>query len=217
MPTRCSSAPSPETCSRCVLGELGGDEDAAAARVPPPLGDALIMAERNSAFVRLWLAALGPETRSGTAVLDRLRREHPGLLHVEPPASFFKYAPSARGICRLMRGRDEDLSGVLSLQPWSQLWAPGASGPGRFRTRVAHRLLRPHMRLDLWPGCPAIPPWAAAAFPAIRRGSARRSARGEGVLHASGRRPSGQRSWARARSSACSARVSSPTICAPPR
>jgi hypothetical protein len=93
----------------------------------PSLCNAFLMAEPGAEFARLWLERMGQSfdgswSGHSTILPERLSREHPELVHVEPQRSFFKHDWTPGGISTMLEGRDTDAEGVFSIHLWSHLW-----------------------------------------------------------------------------------------------
>ncbi|GJG85311.1 hypothetical protein tb265_04920 [Gemmatimonadetes bacterium T265] len=109
---------------------LGRERDVAPAGVDRPqrsLCNAVIMAEPNAEFGRRWLEAMprafdGSWSNHSTLLPQRLSEEHPELIHVEPPRTFYKHEWTRAGIRTLLQELDDDTEGVVSMHLWSHLW-----------------------------------------------------------------------------------------------
>lgn len=112
---------------RFVLGREGDVTPGPGLAPQPSLCNAVIMAEPGAEFGRLWLDEMrnafdGSWSGHSTLLPERLRRQHPELIHVEPQTTFYKYEWTREGIARLLEGLDTDLDGVVSIHLWSHLW-----------------------------------------------------------------------------------------------
>jgi hypothetical protein len=91
------------------------------------LCNALLMAEPESEFARVWLERMpdafdGSWSAHSTQLPELLRAEHPELLHVEPERSFYPYMWTREGIAALFEERHPDFDGVYSMHLWAHLW-----------------------------------------------------------------------------------------------
>jgi len=91
------------------------------------LCNAFIMSEKDAEFGRLWLLRMkevfdGSWSRHSTVLPQELSEQHPDLIHIEPPLTFYKHMWTIEGIETLLRGCDRDVEGVVSFHLWSHLW-----------------------------------------------------------------------------------------------
>jgi hypothetical protein len=121
--------PFPESLwgKRFVLGREGDVIPDSGAEPQPSLCNALIMAEPDAEFGRIWLEEMrhsfdGSWSGHSTLLPERLRRQYPDLVHVEPERTFYRHAWTPEGIRTLLEGLDTDFSGIVSLHLWSHLW-----------------------------------------------------------------------------------------------
>ncbi len=110
-----------------VLGREGDVIPSPGLEPQPSLCNALIMAEPEAEFGRIWLSAMrssfdGSWSGHSTLLPERLSRDHPDLLRVEPEGTFYRYPWTRNGIRMLLEGLDTDLDGAVSLHLWSHLW-----------------------------------------------------------------------------------------------
>ncbi len=110
-----------------VLGREGNVVPRPGASPQPSLCNALIMAQPGAEFGQVWLSEMrrifdGSWSGHSTLLPERLRQEHPDLLHVEPERTFYRYPWTREGISTLLEGLDVDLHGVVSIHLWSHLW-----------------------------------------------------------------------------------------------
>lgn len=64
----------------------------------------------------------GSWSHHSTLLPFQLAQEHPHLVHVEPPRSFYKHMWTREGLRTLREGRDADYDGVVGMHLWSHLW-----------------------------------------------------------------------------------------------
>lgn len=110
-----------------VLGREPDIVDQVTGAVRPSLCNAVIMAEQNAEFGRLWLEEMpvafnGSWSEHATLLPQRLAERHPGLVHVEPMRTFYKHPWTRDGLRTLLEGCDRDFDGVVSMHLWSHLW-----------------------------------------------------------------------------------------------
>jgi hypothetical protein len=110
-----------------VIGREPDVTDQRTGSAEPSLCNAFLMSEPEAPFLRLWLGEIeaafdGSWSAHSTLLPERLRRRHPGLLHVEPPRSFYKHLWTPEGIRTLLENLDTDFDGVYSLHLWAHLW-----------------------------------------------------------------------------------------------
>jgi hypothetical protein len=110
-----------------VIGREPDVVDQRTGRLEPSLCNAFLMSEPGAPFAMLWLDEIeatfdGSWSAHSTLLPERLRRQHPRLLHVEPPRSFYKHSWTREGIRGLLESRDTDFEGVYSLHLWAHLW-----------------------------------------------------------------------------------------------
>lgn len=110
-----------------VLGSEGEIQDEITHELKPSLCNALIMAEPNAPFGRLWLdempgAMNGTWSAHSTLLPYRLSQEHPDWIHVEPARSFYKHRWTRACLHTLLEGYDPDYAGVYSMHLWAHLW-----------------------------------------------------------------------------------------------
>jgi hypothetical protein len=91
------------------------------------LCNALIMAEPRAEFGQLWLDEMrrsfdGSWSNHSTLLPERLSRQHPDLIHIEDPQTFYKYPWTPAGIRTMLECLDPDYSAVVSMHLWSHLW-----------------------------------------------------------------------------------------------
>ncbi len=91
------------------------------------LCNAFIMSEKSAAFGVEWLSRMkeffdGSWSNHSTLLPQLLSEEHPALIHIEPPRTFYKHMWTREGIEMLFRGCDRDLAGAVSMHLWSHLW-----------------------------------------------------------------------------------------------
>ena len=112
---------------RFVLGREADVSPGPGQPARPSLCNALIMAEPDAEFGRLWLAEMrrafdGSWSGHSTLLPERLRERHPELIHVEPERTFYKHRFTRDGIASLLERLDPDFEGVVSMHLWSHLW-----------------------------------------------------------------------------------------------
>jgi hypothetical protein len=110
-----------------VLGKEGDVVPAPGEAPHPSLCNAVIMAEPGAEFGRLWLRQMrqrfdGSWSGHSTLLPELLRRQYPGLIHVEPRNSFYKHHCTPEGIATLLERLDPEFGDVVSLHLWSHLW-----------------------------------------------------------------------------------------------
>ena len=121
-------APTPECLfdAPCVMGHERVVDDNTSG-LSGSLCNALIMAEPQAEFIRLWLQRMpaafdGSWSNHSTFLPFALATQHPELIRVEPEASFFALDWTAQGIADLFE-RDVPLPpGCFSLHLWAHLW-----------------------------------------------------------------------------------------------
>ncbi|RNI29892.1 glycosyl transferase [Rufibacter immobilis] len=112
----------------CVMGKEKVDwGQEAAVRAGGSLCNAWILAEKDSAFIRLWLDQTlkefdGTWSAHSTFLPYRLSQENVNLIHVEPERSFFFFDWSKKGIRDLFVNKVTDVEGVYSMHLWNHLW-----------------------------------------------------------------------------------------------
>jgi hypothetical protein len=110
-----------------VLGREDDVFDTATGQMHPSVCNAFIMAQRHAAFGRLWLERLeqafnGTWSNHSTLLPYELAQQHPDLVHLEPPRTFYKHMWTREGLRTLFQGYDPDFTGVVSMHLWSHLW-----------------------------------------------------------------------------------------------
>jgi FkbM family methyltransferase len=110
-----------------VLGREADVADPATGVARRSLCNALIMAERNARFGRLWqegqLAAFdGTWSAHSTLLPQQLSEQHPELVHIEPPRTFYPYMWTRDGLKTLLEGCDRQTDGIVSIHMWAHLW-----------------------------------------------------------------------------------------------
>ena len=95
-------------------------------RLAPSLCNAFLMSAPGSRFGRVWRDGMedafdGSWSRHSTLLPERLRRELPGSVHVEPEGSFFPFRWTREGIADMLERRVE-LNGAYSMHLWAHLW-----------------------------------------------------------------------------------------------
>ena len=110
-----------------VLGRENDVVDPVTGQASPSLCNAFIMAERNAPFGRLWLDAQNQEfdgswSRHSTLLPYKLAQQHPDLIHIEPPRTFYKHMWTQEGLETLFKQCDADFDGVISMHLWAHLW-----------------------------------------------------------------------------------------------
>jgi len=91
------------------------------------LCNAFLMAEKGSLFAADWLSEMsgafdGTWSNHSTILPDKLSREHPDWVHIEPQRTFYKHMWTPEGINRLFVEVDTDTTGVVSFHLWNHLW-----------------------------------------------------------------------------------------------
>jgi hypothetical protein len=110
----------------CVMGQERVDT-AAPSSPQGSLCNAYIMAQAGAPFLKLWEERM-PEAFDGswsnhsTFLPDRLSRENPGLIRVEPESRFFALDWSREGIAGLFEEDRALPSEAVSLHLWAHLW-----------------------------------------------------------------------------------------------
>lgn len=103
--------------------EVAGED----GRLRASLCNAFLMSEKGSQFAEAWLSSMsdamdGSWSNHSTILPDKLSREHPGWVHIEPPETFYKHMWTPEGINRLFVEVDRDTKGVVSFHLWNHLW-----------------------------------------------------------------------------------------------
>lgn len=108
---------------------IGREDDVADDQGTPraSLCNAFLMAEKASRFAEAWLSGMsgafdGTWSNHSTILPEKLSREHPGWVHIEPPQTFYKHMWTPEGIRRLFVDVDPDIQGVVSFHLWNHLW-----------------------------------------------------------------------------------------------
>jgi glycosyltransferase involved in cell wall biosynthesis len=91
------------------------------------LCNAFIMSEKGAPFGALWHAEMkqrfnGSWSAHSTLLPQELSERHPGLIHIEPSRTFYRYMWTRQDLYSLLQGCDTDQEGVLSIHLWSHLW-----------------------------------------------------------------------------------------------
>ncbi len=110
-----------------VLGHEGEIPDPLTKQLRPSVCNAFILAERDAAFGKIWLEKLqgafdGTWSHHSTLLPCELAAQHPDLVHLEPPRTFYKHLWARKGLHSLLEGLDEDNDGVVSFHLWAHLW-----------------------------------------------------------------------------------------------
>lgn len=90
------------------------------------LGNALIMASKNSHFGKLWEENIHKEfdgswNNHSIRYPLRLSKEFPESIHIEPQRSFYKHSWTKDGLHNIYVNVDNDLNGVYSMHLWEHL------------------------------------------------------------------------------------------------
>lgn len=106
---------------------IGREEDVPdeEGRARASLCNAFMMAQKGSEFARAWLSSMteafdGSWSNHSTILPDRLSREHPDWVHIEPANTFYKHMWTPEGIHTLFKGVDRDTDGVVSFHLWNR-------------------------------------------------------------------------------------------------
>lgn len=109
---------------------IGREDDVVCPRsgvLKPSLCNAFMAAEPGAAFAvewrqRLYSAFDGTWSNHSGFLAFALSQEHPELVHVEPPRTFYKHGFKPAGVKMLLEGLDQDFDGMISMHLWSHLW-----------------------------------------------------------------------------------------------
>jgi hypothetical protein len=110
-----------------VIGREDPVTDPRTGVMQDSLCNALMLAEPGSAFARIWLermpAALdGSWSNHSCQLAERLRSEFPGLVHVEPPVSFYPYMWTPLALRALLEENHPVPPGAFSIHLWAHMW-----------------------------------------------------------------------------------------------
>lgn len=110
-----------------VLGREDDIVDQATGCLRPSLCNAFLIAEPGSEFARIWLDSMGEAfdgswSAHSTLLPQRLSREHPEKVHIEPSRTFYPFMWSQQGLRALFEEHHSDLGGVSSMHLWAHLW-----------------------------------------------------------------------------------------------
>jgi hypothetical protein len=111
----------------CVLGRENDVVDQRTGQLRPSLCNALIFAEPQARFVRLWLDGMadafdGSWSNHSTFLPYALAQQHPGLVHLEPSRSFYPFMWTRGDLHALLESSERNLDGLFSIHLWSHLW-----------------------------------------------------------------------------------------------
>lgn len=110
-----------------VLGREREVPNPRTGRLQPSLCNAFIMAERNAAFGRRWLERMeaafdGRWSTHSCSLPEQLRTDHPDLVHVEPPVSFYPFMWTRQELRGLLEENHPPPAQAYSLHLWNHLW-----------------------------------------------------------------------------------------------
>lgn len=110
-----------------VLGRESDILDPRTKQSRPSLCNAFIMSEANAAFGQKWLFSMreafdGTWSNHSTLLPQHLSEQFPGLIHIEPVESFYKFPSTPDGIADLFENLNTNLKGVYSIHLWAHLW-----------------------------------------------------------------------------------------------
>jgi hypothetical protein len=110
-----------------VIGREYPVRDELTGEVRPSLCNALMMAEPGAAFAVAWrqqmAAALnGTWSNHSGFLAQRLSRELPEAVHVEPARSFYRFGPDPASLRLLLEESEPDTEGIISIHLWAHLW-----------------------------------------------------------------------------------------------
>jgi len=93
----------------------------------PSLCNAVLMCAPGAPFAQLWLERMpgafdGSWDAHSTGLAELLRAEHPDLVHIEPPRSFYPFMFTREDLAKLFEELHTDLDGVYSIHLWAHLW-----------------------------------------------------------------------------------------------
>jgi hypothetical protein len=109
---------------------IGREDDVVCPRsgvLKPSLCNAFMAAEPGAAFAVAWRQRLysafdGTWSNHSGFLAFALSQEHPELVSVEPPRTFYKHGFKPAGVQMLLEGLDQDFDGMISMHLWSHLW-----------------------------------------------------------------------------------------------
>lgn len=106
-----------------VLGREDDVVDARSGESRPSICNALIMSRPQAEFGKIWLresrdAFDGTWSNHSTLLPYRLSQRHPGLVHVEPPRSFYRYMWTVEDISALFEKCEDDWEDAYSIHLW---------------------------------------------------------------------------------------------------
>jgi hypothetical protein len=110
-----------------VIGREADVFDERLGRSRSSLSNAVVMAEPGASFVTRWRTRIedaldGSWSAHSCFLADDLARAHPTEVRVEPERTFHAFPPSPDGLRRLLRERETDLRGVVSIHLAAHLW-----------------------------------------------------------------------------------------------
>jgi Glycosyltransferase sugar-binding region containing DXD motif len=152
-----------------VIPDEGPQRDELTGARRPSLCNAVMMAERGSAYARAWRERMAGELNGTWSnhsgfLAQRLSQEMPDQVRVEPARTLLGVPCTVEGLHDLLEVDAIDTSGSVSLHLWAHLWwaadrldfSPVHAGtitPAWIRTAATSyaRLARPYLpELDLW-------------------------------------------------------------------
>jgi len=110
-----------------VLGREDNVPPPGKRQLSPSLCNAFIMSARNAEFAVKWREHMEKEfdgswSNHSTFLPQRLSKQYPDLIHIEPKRTFYKHMWKPEGIHTLFKGCDQDTEDVVSMHLWSHLW-----------------------------------------------------------------------------------------------
>jgi len=110
-----------------VIGHEGDVRDARTGEIRPSLCNALMLSAPGSEFARRWRDEManwldGSWSSHSGFLAERLSREMPEGIRIEPKETFFPFSYDRKGLAALLE-RDEPLpEAALSIHLWAHLW-----------------------------------------------------------------------------------------------
>jgi hypothetical protein len=110
-----------------VLGRENPVTHQGTGQVEHSLCNALILSEPKAEFARIWLDRMpkaldGSWSNHSCQLAERIRVEHPGLIHVEPSHSFYPCMWTKGDLRALLEEHHDNLTGAYSVHLWAHLW-----------------------------------------------------------------------------------------------
>ena len=111
----------------CVLGREAPVRDPRTGVEENSLCNAMIFAEPGAPFLRRWLEEMpgalnGSWSNHSCQLAERLRERHPGLLHVEPPDTFYPFMWTPESLRALLEENRPSPASAISVHLWAHLW-----------------------------------------------------------------------------------------------